>query len=182
MVKTQFRQEIIPTVFGFSQQDSVLSYVNDCIKYSARFFSESGKMPGEPVATIIDIVLCHYPEVQGIYLFGSFGTEYEWPDSDIDIALLLPPGQAKQEKNLALSQCRFDLEEVLNKQVELLNVRLVSTVFQKEVIYNGRLIYAAEPYAVDEFEMLVISYYQKLNEERRDILNSFLRTGRAFAV
>jgi len=133
-------------------------------------------------AIIIKTVIGHYPRVQGIYLFGSYGTEHEWPDSDIDIALLLPPVQAKHEKNLGLSQCRFDLEEVLDKEVDLLNARMVSTVFQKEIIYNVRLIYAAEPYAVDEFEMLVISYYQKMNEERQDILNSFLRTGRAYAV
>ncbi len=63
-----------------------------------------------------------------------------------------------------------------------MNARLVSTVFQKEIIGSGRLIYAADPYAVDEFEMLVMSYYQKLNEERKDILESFYRTGRAYAV
>ena len=52
----------------------------------------------EPTAgVIIKTVLSYYPAVQGIYLFGSFGTEDEWPDSDIDIALLMPPEQAKQE-------------------------------------------------------------------------------------
>jgi uncharacterized protein len=139
-------------------------------------------MQENPEATIINIIIGFYPSVQGIYLFGSYGTEQEWPDSDIDIALLLPPEQAKQEKNLLLSQCRFDLEGILQKKVDLLNARLVSTVFQKEIIGGGRLIYNADPYAVDEFEMLVISYYQKLNEERKDILESFLRTGRAYAV
>ena len=45
--------------------------------------------------TLIDTVLKHYPEVQAIYLFGSYGAENEWPDSDVDIALLLPPVKAK---------------------------------------------------------------------------------------
>ena len=40
---------------------------------------------------IIEAVLNHYPEVQAIYLFGSYDTEHEWPNSDVDIALLLPP-------------------------------------------------------------------------------------------
>jgi predicted nucleotidyltransferase len=133
-------------------------------------------------AVIIKIVLWYYPAVQGIYLFGSYGTEDEWPDSDIDIALLLPHEQAKQEKNLLLSQCRFDLEDALQKEVDLLNARQVSTVFQKEIISSGRLIHGSDRFAVDEFEMLVISYYQKLNEERREILKSFYRTGRAYAV
>ena len=58
----------------------------------------------------------------------------------------------------------------------------MSTVFQKEIIADGRLIYCADRYAVDEFEMLVLSYYQKLNEERREIVDSFIETGRAYAV
>jgi hypothetical protein len=60
--------------------------------------------------------------------------------------------------------------------------RIIQTVFQKEIIAAGRLIRCADRFAVDEFEMLVISLYQKLNEERREILESFFRTGRAYAV
>ncbi|MFH0729815.1 MAG: nucleotidyltransferase domain-containing protein [Pseudomonadota bacterium] len=131
---------------------------------------------------IIKTVLDHYPTVQGIYLFGSYGTESEWLDSDIDIALLLPHNLAKEVENLVMSRCRFDLEDAFHKEVDLLNVRLVSTVFQKEIIDGDNLIYCVDRFAVDEFEMLAISYYQKLNEERREILDSFMRTGRAYAV
>jgi uncharacterized protein len=139
-------------------------------------------MNEEIQAIIVRIVLIHYPAVQGIYLFGSHGTEQKWPDSDVDIALLLPHEQAKREKHLILSQCRLDLENALAKEIDLLNARQISTVFQKEIIGGGALIYCSDRNAVDEFEMLVISYYQKLNEERRDILESFYRTGRAYAV
>lgn len=135
----------------------------------------------ETTATIIQIILAHYPAAQGIYLFGSYDAHKELPDSDIDIALLLPPEQARQEKNLLLSRCRFDLQDALSRDVDLLNARQVSTVFQKEIIGGVRL-YCADLYAADEFEMLVISYYQKLNEERREILDAFYRTGRAYAV
>ena len=62
-----------------------------------------------------------------------------------------------------------------------MNARQVSTVMQKEII-GGRLIYSPDRLAVDEFEMLVLSYYQKLNEERKDILESFRKTKRAYAV
>lgn len=135
----------------------------------------------ETTARIISTVLSHYPAVQSIYLFGSYGSAKEWPDSDVDIALLLPPGQARDEKMLLLSQCRFDLEEALSRPVDLLNARLVSTVFQKEII-GGSRIYCSDPYAADEFEMLVISHYQKLNEERQGILEAFYKTGRAYPV
>ena len=82
---------------------------------------------------------------------------------------------------LPLSQCRFELEEALTRPVGLLNARMVSTVFQKEFI-GGLRIYCSDPFAADEFEMLVISYYQKLNEKRQGILEAFYKTGRAYAV
>lgn len=96
----------------------------------------------------------------------------------MDIALLLSPEQAKRERNLALSPCRFDLEDALRKQVDLLNLRRVSTVMQKEIIGGGTLIYGKDRYAVEEFEMLVLSFYQKLNQERAEVLAEGLRTGR----
>lgn len=135
----------------------------------------------EATAAIIPIVLAHYPAAQAIYLFGSYGAGNAWPDSDVDIALLFTPEQAKAAQNLLISPCRFDLEAALSKEVDLLNARQVSTVFQKELI-GGVRIYCADPYAADEFEMLVISYYQKLNEERHEILDAFYKTGRAYTV
>lgn len=47
---------------------------------------------------IISAVRKHHPQAQGIYLFGTFGTAAEQPDSDLDLALLLPPAEARKEK------------------------------------------------------------------------------------
>lgn len=41
-----------------------------------------------------------------------------------------------------------------------------------------RRIYCGDLYAADEFEMLVLSFYQKLNEERAEVLAEGLRSGR----
>jgi uncharacterized protein len=131
---------------------------------------------------IADIALAHYPAIQAIYLFGSYGTDNEWPTSDVDIALLLPHALSRRERQLDLSPCRAELESALRREVDLVNLRQVNTVFQKEVIAEGRLIFCADTRAQNEFEMLVISFYQKLNEERREILEAFFRTGRAYAV
>jgi predicted nucleotidyltransferase len=132
--------------------------------------------------TIIITVLAHYPGVQGIYLFGSCMTEDEWPNSDIDLALLLPPDEAKNVQHLAFSDCSIELANVLGKEVDLLNARIVSTVFQKEIVTKGRLLYCADRYAVDEFEMLTISMYQKLNEERSGIIEAALTDGRFYNI
>lgn len=132
--------------------------------------------------SIIQIVLDHYPTTQAIYLFGSYGTDDEWPDSDVDIAVLLPPVEAKQVRTLVMSDLRFALERLLEKDVDLINVRRVSTVFQKEIVMADRRIFCADTYAADEFEMLVLSFYQKLNQERQEILDEFLKTRRAYPV
>lgn len=132
--------------------------------------------------TIVRIVLEHYPATQAIYLFGSYGTADEWPQSDVDIAVLLPPQEARQQRQLMLKPCRFALEDALGRSVDLLNAREVSTVFQKEIVETGRLLYSADGDAAAEFEMLTLSHYQRLNEERSGILQQFRETGRAYAV
>jgi len=131
---------------------------------------------------IVRIILEHYPAAQAVYLFGTYGTADEWPDSDVDIAVLLPPEEARRQPQLMLTPCHYALADALGKPVDLLNAREVSTVFQKEIVESGRLLYCADDDAVAEFEMLTLSYYQKLNEERRAILESFQQTGRAYAV
>ena len=130
------------------------------------------------VDELVDAVLAVYPDTQAIYLFGSYGTDDEWPASDVDIALLLPPAQAKQAGSLMMSQLSVELESLLKRDVDLINLRRVSTVFQKEIIFAERRIFCADEYAADEFEMLTLSYYQRLNEERAEIIEDALATGR----
>lgn len=129
---------------------------------------------------IVRIVLEHYPTTQAIYLFGTYGTPDEWPRSDVDIAVLLPPERGNRQ--LMLTPCHQALEKALQKSVDLLSARHVSTVFQKEIVQSGRLLCSKDENAVAEFEMLTLSLYQKLNEERRSILDSFQETGRAYGV
>jgi uncharacterized protein len=131
---------------------------------------------------IVDTILAVYPHIQAIYLFGSYGTADEWPDSDVDIALLLSPAEAKEAGSLLLGELHLGLQSLLNKEVDLLNLRRVSTVMQKEVVFSERRIFCADEYATAEFEMLVLSFYQKLNEERREILEAFRESKRAYAV
>ncbi len=127
---------------------------------------------------IVKTVLSFYPDVQAIYLFGTYGTPDEHKDSDVDIAILFSHDKAKTVSNLAMSECWFALEGVLKRTADLINMRMVNTVFQNEIINEGRLIYKQNEYSVDEFEMNVMSSYQKLNEERANILEDILETGR----
>lgn len=128
------------------------------------------------------VVFKYYPEVQAVYLFGSMATGEEWPDSDADIGLLLPIAEAKKKGALLLSPCAFELADQLGRDVDLLNLRQVSTVMQHQVVSYGTLLHVGDEYGQQEFEMLTLSFYQKLNEERAGILEDFYRTKRAYRV
>ncbi|MBI3959072.1 MAG: nucleotidyltransferase domain-containing protein [Chloroflexi bacterium] len=130
----------------------------------------------------VSLIRAAYPNVQAVYLFGSYATADERTDSDADIALLLPHEEAKAAGSLLMSDLRFALGAWLGRDVDLINLRTVSTVLQKEIVATGRRIDCADRNATAEFEMLVLSLYQKLNEERRGILEEFFRTRRAYAV
>ena len=136
----------------------------------------------ESLDQFVGAILLSLPETQAIYLFGSHGTPEEYQDSDVDVALLLPPAESKRVGSMVLSPLRQELERLVLREVDLVNLREVATVLQKEIIMADRRIFSADPYAADEFEMLVLSFYCKLNEERQGILDEFARTGRAYLV
>jgi hypothetical protein len=77
-----------------------------------------------------------------------------------------------------MNDLRFDLETLLGKEVDLINLRRVPTVLQEEVVVADGRIYDGDWFAAEEFEMLTLSYYQKLNEERAEIVSSALSSGR----
>ncbi|MDX8409203.1 MAG: hypothetical protein R8J84_04055 [Mariprofundales bacterium] len=75
----------------------------------------------------------------------------------------------------------WDTEDArASSDVDLINIRAVSTVMQKEIIMADRRIYCGDQYAADEFEMLTTSYYQKPNAERAEILENVRATGRIY--
>ena len=131
---------------------------------------------------IIQAILHRHPDIQAIYLFGSYRTKDERPESDVDIALLLPPKVSKGIGSPLASELHHELEHLLNKDVDLINLRQVSTVLQKEVIAADRRVYEGDRYAAEEFEMLTLSQYQKLNEERAGIIEGALADGRFHKV
>ncbi len=134
------------------------------------------------IRRLTDNLLLQFPELQAIYVYGSVAAGTEGPDSDLDIGVLLPPLRAKELGSLALSSAKIDLESVSGREVDLVNLRCTSIVLQKEAIANGARVYTGDRYAAEVYEMLVLSLYGKLNEERAEILADVARTGRAYRL
>jgi uncharacterized protein len=126
----------------------------------------------------IAAVRTSFPDIEAIYLFNSIG-----PSSDVDVALLIsPPLDRLESSNLFMHPLHAQLEQLTGRRVDLINLRQVPTVLQKEVVMLGRRIYCADELAADEFDISVMSRYQKLNQERAEILAQFEATGRAYDV
>jgi predicted nucleotidyltransferase len=127
----------------------------------------------------IPIITRYLPEVQAVYLFGSYGTEDQRSDSDVDIAVLLKPDHEALTRDML--ELTGQLVDLFGRQVDVVNLRAANTVFQKEIIMSGQRVDCADQVAADEFEMLVVSAYQKLNEERQEIIEAGLAEGRFVA-
>ena len=131
---------------------------------------------------IVNFIKKYFSSIQAIYLYGSYGDNSQKPDSDVDIALLFPHNEAKKTGSLTFSDIRFRLEQELKHAVDLINLRIVSIVLQKEVVTNGRCLYCIDQTIRDTYEMHVLSLFGKLNEERKEILQDFYRTHRAYNI
>ena len=127
---------------------------------------------------VVALILRHFHDTQGVYLFGTYGTERELPDSDVDTALLLPVTTARSADGLALGPCWDSLCSLLGRDVDLVNLRRVDTVFQNEIIQTGRVVFAGDGAEREDFEILTMAKYQKLSGERAEIVQEIVRSGR----
>jgi uncharacterized protein YutE (UPF0331/DUF86 family)/predicted nucleotidyltransferase len=104
-------------------------------------------------------------ELAAIYRFGSTATSQSGPAGDIDVAVLL-------ERPLDPVR-RFEIQERLaarlNCDVDLIDLRGCSTVFQMQVVSTGMVLTSFDDRARSDFEDLVYGSYVRLNEERREI-------------
>lgn len=115
---------------------------------------------------IVDRILKAIPQIWAIYRFGSAGTPFERPDSDIDLAILAPNAL----DNLARWELAQSLALWLNNDVDLVDLQSASTVLRHQIVSHGRRIYCADRFAAEEFESRALSDYVRLNESRRQIL------------
>lgn len=64
----------------------------------------------------------------------------------------------------------------------MINLQLASTVFQYEICRSVIRLYCGNPYETETFEMMTLSYYCKLNEERSAILESIVDSRRVYDI
>ena len=110
--------------------------------------------------------------IQSVHLFGSAAVGRMRPDSDIDLAVLRPGGTAPIDP-VALFDAAQTVAIELGRDVDLVDLRSVSTVFATQILAHGRRIRTQDEYESDLFTCHTLSEHARLNERRREIVERF---------
>ncbi|MCE2572678.1 type VII toxin-antitoxin system MntA family adenylyltransferase antitoxin [Motilimonas eburnea] len=119
---------------------------------------------------IIDFLRQALPDVKLIYLFGSHANGSATANSDFDMAIL-PSAPLDNVQRFNLAQ---ELAIQLDRDVDLVDLLNASTVMQMQVVTTGKLLFG-DPDVDVVFSAQIYSMYGRLQEDRKDIIQSFIQ-------
>ena len=132
---------------------------------------------------IVNKILAAHPNTQAIYLYGSWGTEYQGRGSDIDIGVLLPPEVKGKIDRVAWFRLSCDIAEMVGTEhADLIDLRTAPTDLQSEVINANRQIYCKDEIAALDFESMTLVLWQELNYHRKEIDEAAMKSGGYYGV
>lgn len=104
----------------------------------------------------IGSVFSLFPSVQTVFLFGSYGTEFQTAQSDVDFAVYFSPKPSIAEEAALLNSLskHFDTD-----CVDLLNLNNSPVELQFQALSTGTLIYEKDYIATCDLIERVISRY-----------------------
>ena len=108
-----------------------------------------------------------------IILFGSYARGEQRPDSDVDLAIKSPKEISKKE----IFELTQELEQLLKKDIDLIDLNAISDSFRYEILMNGQVLYCEDSYKFDLYKLDMFREYLELNESRKDIINNIKKGG-----
>ncbi len=132
-------------------------------------------MPPLNTDTLLTELHARFPGLLSVYLFGSTAQGTAGPDSDVDVALLLP-GKADA---VALWEAGNELALGLDREVDLIDLRAASTVMQHQVVTTGQRLWAQDARAA-LYESFILSEKTALDEARAGLLADIQATGKVY--
>ncbi len=109
-----------------------------------------------------------------IILFGSYAKGTVHQDSDIDVSFYKEGFTISPYELFMLAQ---ELADEIKVEVDLVNLESASTVFKAQIFADGEILYCADNDVLNAYRMVAFSMYAKLNEDRREILESIEESG-----
>ena len=126
-------------------------------------------------AYILKQLQTDWPDLLGIYAFGSRTTRQAHADSDLDLAILL----AGYADPLRLWESAQALASTLDYDVDLLDMRAASSVMQHQILTTGECWWRKDPQA-GLFEAAALTEKLHFDQARTALLNDITHTGRVY--
>ncbi len=108
-----------------------------------------------------------------VILFGSYARGDQRPDSDVDIAIKTKKKISKKE----MFEMTQELEQLLKKDIDLIDLNAISDSFRYEILMNGQILYCEDSYQFDLYKLDMFREYLELNESRKDIIENIKNGG-----
>ena len=117
---------------------------------------------------LLEVVRRCVPDIDAIYLFGSVARGRTRPGSDVDVALLLPPGRKLSPDELLATMSELECLTHRTADLSVLNTQ-TQLVHAKEVVTTGVCLFARSQERIRAFEMQVLSKYARFLEDRAPV-------------
>ena len=122
-----------------------------------------------------DQCLSAWPDLLGLWAFGSRVRGQERADSDLDLALLVP-GQTEGRRRWDVAA---ELARELGFDVDLLDLRQASTVMAHQVLSTGECLFARQPDA-DNWVAFLFNEKLALDAARAPLMEQIQREGKVY--
>jgi predicted nucleotidyltransferase len=111
-------------------------------------------------------------DILALYLYGSYGTEYQTVFSDVDFAVLpMRFSPLDHEREIELNAELIQLGK--NDDINLVNLSRVPVTLQMQVLETGRLLYCKDELLLADFKESVIRRYCDFEPDLRNIYQDF---------
>ncbi len=108
-------------------------------------------------------------DILTVYIYGSYGTDYEHKNSDIDIAVLFSKKRSLM-KELYLAA---EIENILKKETDLISLNKTNVLLKYKILKTGTLIYEKDPLKTADFKESVLKEYFDFGIKLKKIKKDF---------
>lgn len=107
-------------------------------------------------------------DCDAIVLFGSYARNDQREDSDIDLAIRVD----REIDSKELFNIKIELEEILEKDVDLIDLKNAQDGIRYEILVNGITIYVKDELRFELYKLDMYREYLELNESRKIIIDN----------
>lgn len=129
-------------------------------------------MPDHMCSIIVNMLTKKF-DPSFIIIFGSYAKQTTHEGSDVDIAFYTNKEVTQYEAFIVAQE----LAAALHREVDLVNIKDASTVFQAQIYSTGKVIFSKDNELRMRLHAQAFSMYAKLNEERQPILKKIDESG-----